>query len=511
MSSPSRRSKRLNVTIGGGFSLSKEELRQAQLAEQIFRQRQHEALTKPQKKKRKSKKKKKKAVVKPTTTKASTITQLKMEDISKKRKRISSNEVPNDQRKKSPRKESQPEVSITNPNEQQLNAKVEKKGVTDNTIKQTIPKTNKSNGKEATKAVKQATTLNKNELPVGSRYAVKHSKHHVKVKRLRLDDALKSNATMSNWSDARKRAYTQREVRPNSYYYRFNDPGEPQRAGGWSPEEHKRFLARRDELGGFDYQWGIFARGIPGRVGYQCSNYYRKLIEKKVLTDPNYIIDEKGKAKFMHVKGVGSKGQQGKSGGRGSASSGSGKGRKRHSNAWFGVYPNGALVTLLGRILPKKPKKKTQQSAHMSAAEQKKKKKRTGKIPEVGESLQFRSCSIFQPNERKKLQIHEGEAIVISRKGKSANPGNSATAEDEAVTEKTEEIYVIDGIYGRGVRSDDPEDTRTIVKGILKCRRLYTYADVYNFPGGEEALSARKTHDPELELFDSIEHKEICP
>ena len=41
---------------------------------------------------------------------------------------------------------------------------------------------------------------------------------------------------------------------------------------------------------------GIFAMGVSGRVGYQCSNFYRKLVEKGDIKDPNYVIGEDGKA-----------------------------------------------------------------------------------------------------------------------------------------------------------------------------------------------------------------------
>jgi hypothetical protein len=50
---------------------------------------------------------------------------------------------------------------------------------------------------------------------------------------------------------------------------------------------------------GVNGQWGVFSMKIPGRVGYQCSNYYRQLIEQGKIKDENYVIDEKGKARFL--------------------------------------------------------------------------------------------------------------------------------------------------------------------------------------------------------------------
>lgn len=41
---------------------------------------------------------------------------------------------------------------------------------------------------------------------------------------------------------------------------------------------------------------------IPGRVGYQCSNFYRLLLETKQITDPNYVLDENGKARYLFDK-----------------------------------------------------------------------------------------------------------------------------------------------------------------------------------------------------------------
>jgi hypothetical protein len=46
------------------------------------------------------------------------------------------------------------------------------------------------------------------------------------------------------------------------------------------------------------YQWGSFSKSIPGRVGYQCSNYYRSLITQNKLEDENYQLDDQGKLRF---------------------------------------------------------------------------------------------------------------------------------------------------------------------------------------------------------------------
>lgn len=58
--------------------------------------------------------------------------------------------------------------------------------------------------------------------------------------------------------------------------------------------------------------WGLFSTAIPGRVGYQCANFYRQLIEAGEIQDDRYKIDEKGKAHFMFKAGTSKKAQRAK-------------------------------------------------------------------------------------------------------------------------------------------------------------------------------------------------------
>ncbi|GAB5586588.1 hypothetical protein Unana1_01488 [Umbelopsis nana] len=127
--------------------------------------------------------------------------------------------------------------------------------------------------------------------------------------RLALDDALKQvrenkvdlEKAFEGWSQARIRAYQMIDQNPNSYYYRFNAPGEEQRKGQWTDDEKELFYKRLEEVGA-NGQWGIFSMAVPGRVGYQCSNFYRLLVETKQIIDPNYVLDEKGKAHYLFDK-----------------------------------------------------------------------------------------------------------------------------------------------------------------------------------------------------------------
>ncbi|KAF9382742.1 hypothetical protein BGX21_001738 [Mortierella sp. AD011] len=127
--------------------------------------------------------------------------------------------------------------------------------------------------------------------------------------RLGLDEALKqvqenkvdASKAFEGWSDARIKAYAAIDKKPNTYYYRFNAPGEVQRKGAWTKDEQKMFHQRLAEIGA-NGQWGLFSMTIPGRVGYQCSNYYRLLVETNQIQDPNYVLDEKGKAHYLFDK-----------------------------------------------------------------------------------------------------------------------------------------------------------------------------------------------------------------
>eukprot|EP00824_Muranothrix_gubernata_P008773 TRINITY_DN21317_c0_g1_i4.p1 TRINITY_DN21317_c0_g1~~TRINITY_DN21317_c0_g1_i4.p1 ORF type:complete len:609 (+),score=130.18 TRINITY_DN21317_c0_g1_i4:95-1828(+) len=125
--------------------------------------------------------------------------------------------------------------------------------------------------------------------------------------RLTLNEALKRTDTFEGWSPARIRAWQDREKNPNAYYYRFNEPGEEQRNGQWLEHEERLFFKRCNELYGPgelpNGQWGIFSQTIPGRVGYQCSNFYRALIKCGRVVDPSYFLDERGNVHYIFKKG----------------------------------------------------------------------------------------------------------------------------------------------------------------------------------------------------------------
>lgn len=113
-----------------------------------------------------------------------------------------------------------------------------------------------------------------------------------------------SKSEWDSWSNIRRKSYYNIETNPNTFYYRNRPPGEKQKIGGFDSNEKKQFLERlkyfQEELGITDGKWGNFAVPLVGRVGYQCSNFYRKLVEENQIQDPNYTIVE-GKLKFTPV------------------------------------------------------------------------------------------------------------------------------------------------------------------------------------------------------------------
>merc|ERR1712228_1165772 len=53
---------------------------------------------------------------------------------------------------------------------------------------------------------------------------------------------------------------------------------------------------------GVNMHWGTFSMKIPGRVGYQCSNYWRQMMKDQWVKDPNYWIRADGSFCFKRAK-----------------------------------------------------------------------------------------------------------------------------------------------------------------------------------------------------------------
>lgn len=81
-----------------------------------------------------------------------------------------------------------------------------------------------------------------------------------------------------DWAQCKKQAWLQIDVNPNAFFYRHVLPGEERKNGPWSDDEKVLFLKNLKEHPPESGHWGLFARNIPGRVGYQCNAYFKKLV-----------------------------------------------------------------------------------------------------------------------------------------------------------------------------------------------------------------------------------------
>ena len=113
-----------------------------------------------------------------------------------------------------------------------------------------------------------------------------------------------SQEIWNSWSPIRRDSFKQILKNPNSFFYRNRPPGDPQKYGHFTPEEEKQFIERlqyfRKTLKINDGLWGLFSVPIRGRLGYQCSNFYRQLIREGKLRDYRYSIESDGKLRFNH-------------------------------------------------------------------------------------------------------------------------------------------------------------------------------------------------------------------
>jgi hypothetical protein len=112
-----------------------------------------------------------------------------------------------------------------------------------------------------------------------------------------------SQTIWSKWSPVRRESFKQMMANPGSFFYRNRPPGDPQKFGGFTREEEVQFIERltyfQNVLHITDGCWGLFSIPIRGRVGYQCSNFYRQLIKDGKIFDDRYQIQPDGKLKFM--------------------------------------------------------------------------------------------------------------------------------------------------------------------------------------------------------------------
>ena len=93
---------------------------------------------------------------------------------------------------------------------------------------------------------------------------------------------------------------------PNAYFYRHPAPGVPHRFDAdfpWTKEEENKFVLLAKKYGCGD-KWGLFATWFEGRVGYQCSQYYRKhMIKNGLIVDPSFAMSVSGEPIYVGKRG----------------------------------------------------------------------------------------------------------------------------------------------------------------------------------------------------------------
>ncbi|KAG0303781.1 hypothetical protein BGZ97_001766 [Linnemannia gamsii] len=116
-----------------------------------------------------------------------------------------------------------------------------------------------------------------------------------------------SHDQVRTWSEVRIKTWEHRRTNVEGFYYRFVDPTEGQQNGPWSTKSTQEFMVRLEEWKArgirIGTSWGIFSMKVSNKAGYQCSSYYRKLLETKKMTDPAYAWE--GGKLIMVNKSVG--------------------------------------------------------------------------------------------------------------------------------------------------------------------------------------------------------------
>ena len=84
---------------------------------------------------------------------------------------------------------------------------------------------------------------------------------------------------IETWSPAKRHSWESKKTNPNAFYYRHVDPGQVKKTGPWDDDEKVIFLRAIKLHPPTQGKWGLFSMHIPGRVGYQCRNFYHRLLE----------------------------------------------------------------------------------------------------------------------------------------------------------------------------------------------------------------------------------------
>lgn len=122
------------------------------------------------------------------------------------------------------------------------------------------------------------------EISIRSRVAdfdTKKAKKKTNSKKKTISD---DSEDVSLWSQAKRIAWQAIDTNPNAFFYRHVAPGQRKKTGAWDTSEKELFMNVIKVHPPSQGKWGLFAQHIPGRVGYQCRNFYHRLLESGELT-----------------------------------------------------------------------------------------------------------------------------------------------------------------------------------------------------------------------------------
>jgi len=84
----------------------------------------------------------------------------------------------------------------------------------------------------------------------------------------------------SSTAHSREKLLAKKDTSPNEFYYRYLDDESTKKRGPW--EEAELRLLRGVIASEGAKQWGLIARKIPGRVGYQCRGAYNSAVFRQM-------------------------------------------------------------------------------------------------------------------------------------------------------------------------------------------------------------------------------------
>ena len=121
----------------------------------------------------------------------------------------------------------------------------------------------------------------------------KRKKQHRRYTKRSKNGSIENDESIELWSPAKRQSWEARKTNPNAFFYRHVEPGQVKRTGAWDESEKELFMKAIKLHPPTQRKWGLFAMNIPGRVGYQCRNFYHRLLESGELQEDSIPGEKK--------------------------------------------------------------------------------------------------------------------------------------------------------------------------------------------------------------------------